>query len=213
MHRIFSYVFGIIFWIVFASSLYAADAPTADVSSSSSGKTELTIKVVKTIDSTKIRIVFTESIDLTSVILKIAKQSDNSSLTIASITGVTDSPEAIDVSIDDELEEGSSYSLTIIAAISLSWATVTDGANALKDFVTPIPLKKAVKSFNAPANPSAVLTETPVKPVVPTSTPTTEKEDEILVPTEELPLTGMNPLLLLIIIFPVAYIFLRKKAL
>ena len=39
-----------------------------------------------------------------------------------------------------------------------------------------------------------------------------EEEEETPVPTEELPLTGMNSLFFLILAFFLAYIFLKKKA-
>ena len=46
------------------------------------------------------------------------------------------------------------------------------------------------------------------KPVV---APSVNEDEEELVATEELPLTGMNPLVFLFIVLPLAYIFIRKR--
>lgn len=68
----------------------AADTDTGSVSASgtvaSGATTELSVKTVKVLDDKHIRIVFTESIDVESVTLKIAKQSNNSAIRINVLT-------------------------------------------------------------------------------------------------------------------------------
>ena len=184
-------------------------------SSAATPPTDLSVKDVKVLDSTTVRVTFSDSIDLTSMVLKISKQSDNASVTMSDMTWVLDTPESVDIMLSDDLEEGSSYTLTVQAAISLAGATIIDGAGALREFVTPSPLKKSNPKLNAPANAWAVMASSG-KTVV--STP--EKTPVILpppmkkepVPTEELPLTGMNPLFFLVLALPLAYIALRRQA-
>ena len=177
--------------------------------------TDLSVKTVKVLDSSTVRVTFSDSIDLTSMVLKISKQSDNTSVTISDMTWVLDAPESVDIMLSDELEEGSSYTLTVQAAISISGATIIDGAGALREFVTPSPLKKSNPKLGAAANPWAVMVNTgktvissPEKNAV-VVTKASKKEP---IPTEELPLTGMNPLFFLIFALPLAYIALRRQA-
>jgi hypothetical protein len=66
------------------------------------------------------RVVFTEDIEIDSVTLSIRKQSDNSTIGISMLTGVVDAPEAVDLTLDEDLIEASSYSVTVIAAVGLS---------------------------------------------------------------------------------------------
>ncbi len=159
-------------------------------------------------DDKHIRVVFTEAVDIESITLKITKQTDNSNLRIASITWVTDAPEAVDVTLDDELVESNSYSVTAIAAVGISGATITDGALAIKDFATPSPLKKSQVILSAPTNPNAVTIKSS------TTKPKTQEipKKDVLVPTDELPLTGMNPFFLIAIILPLTYFLLRRRA-
>lgn len=198
----------------------AADTDTGSGSASgavASGATaELSVKTVKVLDDKHIRIVFTESIDVESVTLKIAKQSNNSAIRINVLTWVTDAPEAVDLTLEDLLTEGSAYSVTVLAAVGTSGSTITDGAQALKDFVTPDPLKKSAPTLSAPPNPAAVITtstgeDEKVTPPLEVKKPEPKKDTPA--PTEELPLTGMNPLWMLLIVFPFAYMILRKRSL
>ena len=100
------------------------------------------------LDSTNIRVTFSEDIDITSIVLKISKQSDSSAVTIGNVKAVENAPDDIDVELDTELEEGSSYTLTVLAAVAKGGATIIDGAGALREFVTPSPLKKAVTQLH-----------------------------------------------------------------
>ncbi len=207
MLRIFSLIPLFLFIAWFTFSVHAVESDTT---------TELSLKSVSVLDSKKVRITFSDGIDMTSIVLKISKQSDNSSIVISDMALVKNIPESVDLILSEDLEEWSSYTLTVQAAIGTSGSTIIDGAGALKEFVTPSPLKKANPVLNAPANPGAVLSdnETKVTPDPVTSdgeNSTIVPEEEVPVPTEELPLTGMNPLIFLVLILPFAYIFLRKK--
>lgn len=204
MLRFFSLLFfGLtLIWFPFISQAVEQDTST-----------ELSLKSVSVVDSKKVRITFSDGIDMTSIVLKISKQSDNSTVVISDMSPVKDIPESVDIILTDDLEEWSSYTLTVQAAIGTSGSTIVDGAGALKEFVTPSPLKKATTVLNAPPNPTAVVaqddpeeTETPVEEDVPV-----EPVEETPVPTEELPLTGMNPIIFLLFALPFSYILLRKK--
>ena len=207
MLRIFSLISLFLFITWFAFSVQAVATDTS---------TELSLKSVSVIDSKKVRITFSDGIDMTSIVLKISKQSDNSSVSIGDMALVKDMPESVDLILSDDLEEGSSYTLTVQAAIGTSGSTIIDGAGALKEFVTPSPLKKANLVLNAAANPGAVLSNNGIK-ATPDGTPPDAEEvpQEVAVetplPTEELPLTGMNPLIFLVLVLPFAYILLQKK--
>jgi LPXTG-motif cell wall-anchored protein len=123
----------------------------------------------------------------------------------------------VDIKLTDLIEEGSSYTLTIVSAISEDGVVIKDGAQALKEFTPPIPLKRSLITFNAPSNPNAVIVKdtpainTPViitPPVAQTQTGAPEIKDK------ELPLTGTNPALFAGIALIAALILLlkRKKA-
>jgi methionine-rich copper-binding protein CopC len=77
--------------------------------------TPLSVSSVKVTDNQHVRINFSESIDPESVVLKITKQSDNSTIKLDSIKKIDGSPESIELVLDDELVEASSYTLTVIA--------------------------------------------------------------------------------------------------
>ncbi len=225
-------LFVLLFSVVMMDMIPSASAailPPEAISGSTASATTSTASVaivsVKAIDDMKIRATFTDDMDIASVRAKLTKQSDSSAIRVLSVTGVTDMPNAVDVLLASSIQEGSAYILTIISGVSTDGRAITDGALAIKDFITPVPLKKAEIVLNAPMNPNAVSTTTPV--VVATGTATLAKTGMALIPptapksttgalsvaeTKELPLTGMNPFLLLIVAFIGTYFFVRKRA-
>ena len=147
--------------------------------------------------------------------LKITKQGDNSAIKIASMTGSKTDDTIVRITLESELQEWSAYTLTAISAIGKDGSLIKDGALALKDFVTPIPLKRPEPVLSAAPNPNAILVKTgtattTVAPERPLVTQPTVKS-QVIPPTKELPLTGMNPFYLLIVILPIALFFMRKK--
>lgn len=182
--------------------------------SSDTNETSLELKSLKVVDSRTIRALFSEDIDATSVVLKIAQQSNNSAVDVALVNQVADTPDTVDITLDEDLEEGTSYTMTILAAVGVAGSTITDGASALKEFVTPSPLKKSEDALNAPKNPTAVTVkeETPKVTPVEEEIPVEEKNVEEVLPTEELPLTGMNPVMFLLIACAIAFLFLKRKS-
>lgn len=201
-----SFVLSSYVWWAASGTDILADTPAVVTSTGP----DLSLSIVKVIDDKNIRVVFTEAVDVESITLKLTKQTDNSTLRIATLTWVADSPEAVDVVLDDEMTESNSYSITAIAAVWISWSTITNGALAIKDFTASKPLKKSQIVLSAPANPNAVVVKPVVSEVKPK--PVEVPKQEVPVPTEELPLTGMNPFLLIVIILPLAFFLLRRRA-
>ncbi len=170
-------------------------------------------------DDTHLDITFSLPVSLDTLKLKIVKQSDASSVKIVSLSGSAENPSIIQVTLETVLLPGTAYTLTVVSAVGNDGSVIRDGALALKDFVTPSPLPVYVAILSAAPNPNAVLvktgSETP-QPVlttkeIPTVTPQVVVKKDPKVEIIELPLTGMNPLFLLIVIFPLVLFILRKK--
>jgi methionine-rich copper-binding protein CopC len=75
----------------------------------------LSVTSVKVTDDKHIRINFSEAIDSDSVVLKVMKQSDNTTIKLDAISAIADSPQSVEITLDDTLVEASSYTLTVIA--------------------------------------------------------------------------------------------------
>ena len=112
-----------ILFSVTSSFVFSAES-TAGLGDTSSA---LEMKTLKVLDSSNIRILFSEAVDPTSVVLKIAKQSDNSSIDITEIITTIDDADSLDVKLDEDLDEGTSYTMTVLAAVGVSGSTITDG--------------------------------------------------------------------------------------
>jgi hypothetical protein len=199
-------------------ALFAATG-TTDNSGSTLTQTgnDLTIANIITQDDAHVTVEFNQNIIPASVRLRITKQSSGENIKLDSITGSTLTPTSVDVKLTDLLEEGSSYTLTIVSAISEDGIVIKDGAQALKEFSPSIPLKRSsLITFNAPTNPNAVIVkETPPATVTPAKTiPTTVTQSGAVVKDQELPLTGTNPILFVFIAlaFSFALLLKRKKA-
>lgn len=193
-----------------------------NVTSASTSTASVFVVSVKALDELHARATFSDDMDISSVRAKLTKQSDSSVIRVVSLTGVTDVPNAVDITLATPIQEGSAYVLTIVSGVSTDGRAIRDGALAIKDFITPVPLKKAELVLNAPPNPNAVTSssaitgtttvppKTTVAPVVPPKNGTGGVASVAI--TKELPLTGMNPFLLILFAFAVTYFFVRKKA-
>ena len=97
-----------------------------------------------------------------------------------------------------------------MSAISETNVVIKDGADALKEFSTPALLKKSTPALNAPANPNAVMVQVDTGASQPTATGNTDTK---LPDVKELPLTGMNPEIFLIIaaLIALAIVTFRRK--
>ncbi len=185
----------------------------------------LHIKDIISKDLSSLNLVFGEKVQVDTVKVKVVKQSDNSSVDVGDITAEKDAKmiDTVKISFTSDLEGGTSYKLTVISATSESWKNIKEWVDAIKEFATPIKAPVAVAqnkptestmTLNAPDNKSAVLsTATPTPTPVPTKTvtpPVTPPAVEVP-KAPSLPVTGMNPLFLLIIALPVALLFLVKR--
>lgn len=210
----------VLLWSMSFFEIVSADTPSsADATSFTQVTNNLSIVSVIPIDDMHIRLTFSEDITPESVKIQLTKQSDHTNIRIDSLTGVTDTPNSVTASLMSPLQEGSSYSVTILAAIAKSGSMISDWALAIKDFITPIPLKKSnPPTLNAPSNPNAVVANsgniTPVQNnsiTVVSQSGASVKPPVKELPPKELPLTGMNPLFLLLLILPFSYFFLKKR--
>jgi hypothetical protein len=148
------------------------------------------------VDDAHVTIAFNQDVVLESVRVRITKQSDGSNVKIDTITGSLLGKNTVTVNLGDLLEPTTAYKITIVSAISESNVVIKDGADALREFSTPALLKKSTPEFNAPANPNAVMVKTDTGMNQPTAT---GKIDTKVPEPKELPLTGMNPTIFLLI--------------
>jgi len=217
------YIFTLLTFACFVSSVSsvsAAETPSLSgtTTTQESSVAELNLESITALDDMHIRVTFSEPVEIDTLKLKITQQLDNSTLKFLSLTGVVDDEFSIDINLESELKEGSAYTLTVISAIGLDGALIKDGALALRDFVTPSPLKKYEVQLNAPANPNAVLVKTgtisSATGTAPTITPLPASAPPVvpLKDVKELPLTGMNPLYILAFLLPVVLIWMRRRA-
>lgn len=215
------YIFTIllsVFLLLVGTSVSAAVEDTS-LSGWINTATETTLSLVSLnpVDTLHVNVTFSEAVDIKTMRLKIAKQSDNSTLRIASLTGSTQDSSTVVVTLETDLQEWSAYTLTVVSAIGQSGAVITDGALALRDFITPVPLKKYEIEMNAPSNPNAVLVQSATWVSSASGLPnlrpvnTATGKEQAIPPSKELPLTGMNPLFLLFLILPITFFFVRKK--
>lgn len=173
-------------------------------------------------DDAHIQLEFTQNIIVDSVRIRIAKQSDGTNIKVESLTGVLNTPSNVFVTLTDLLESDETYTLTLISALSDKWVTITDGTDALSEFIAPNPLKQSMVVFDAAPNPEATIVTSEVAPPVETTTetagtevkvetPVVEPVKETLPENTELPLTGMNPLFFIIISSLIAIGFIIRK--
>lgn len=190
------------------------DASSTSTELTSSGETEspLILDSITVQDDMHVLVSFNQSIVVEAVRVRITKQSDGSVMKIDKVTSVVDAPKSVLVALSDVLEEWATYTLTVMSAISEGGVVIKEGADALKEFTAPAPLKKSLVTFNAPSNPNAVIavvatgsTPTATASGKASTTPTTD--------VKELPLTGMNPIIFLIIAGGLALLLIsRRKA-
>lgn len=218
------YFFLILLWL--SSILMAFHSVSALESASGTSEEVLPELVLLTVipeDNLHVQVRFSEPVDLLTAKLKLTKQSDNSTLKIASLTGGSQE-NIIVMNLETELQEGSAYTLTVVSAVGESGSVIRDWALALRDFVTPVPLKQYEIVVNAPPNPNAVIvgsveTGSVVDTTVQNTNSTIASSSgapastgaNVQIPvSQELPLTGMNPLYFLILVLPIAF-FLTKR--
>ncbi len=203
-------------WNIWAESWTVSSSSGTNISTGSTNS--LLLSGVTVDDDTHINMNFTQNIVIESVRIRIAKQSDGTNIKVDSLTGILDMPKSLSVTLVDLLEAWESYTITIISALSDQWIAITEWSDALSEFTTPKPLKQSLIVFNAPTNPTAV-TSTSIEASV--SNPnnnitdvagSSTDEAEPTIANEELPLTGTNPLIFLIISWILALIIvLRRK--
>lgn len=86
---------------------------------------ELVLLTVIPEDNLHVQVRFSEPVDLLTAKLKLTKQSDNSTLKIASLTGGSQE-NIIVMNLETELQEGSAYTLTVVSAVGESGSVIRD---------------------------------------------------------------------------------------
>ena len=94
MKSLFKSIFSLLLVCLTCTSLFAASVPAP-----------LSVKSVKVTDNKHIRISFSEAIDPESVVLKVVKQSDNSTIKLDAVSAVQNERESVDLTLDDVLVE------------------------------------------------------------------------------------------------------------
>lgn len=203
-------IFSFFLWV---SSLHGAElANTGSMQMIATGTVENPLLVAGTSveDDTHLMVNFNQEVIQESVRIRVTKQSDGSNVKIDTLTWATSGDKkTVAVVFSDLLEPNTTYKITIVSAISQSGVVIKDGADALYEFSTSSTLKRSTPILNAPANPNAVIVTTKTGSEN-TLTGTNAEKQQI----EELPLTGMNPALFLLIALLIAFwiVSLRKKA-
>lgn len=218
MRNLLWYVFVTLVWVgAFAVSSFAATGTSTESGAINLLEWELSVSNIITQDDANIKVEFNDPIIVSSVRLRITKQSSSENIKIDTITGSELDTKSVDVKLSDLLEEGSVYTLTVVSAISEDGVVIKDGAQAIKEFTPASPLKRSLVTFNAPNNPNAVVVaeskeeittkeeETQLNPIFSSGAEVPIKEDE-------LPLTGMNPVFFILIAcwFSLALLLKRK---
>ncbi len=176
----------------------------------------LLLSAITAQDNMHILVSFNQSVVPEAVRVRIAKQSDGSTIRVDEVTGVRNTPKNVLVALSDTLTEWATYTLTVVSAISESGVVIKEWSDALKEFTAPTPLKSSIVVFNAPSNPNAVVATGASMVPSTSSSWATGTGTKVTTPSKaatELPLTGMNPLLFLIIAGGLAFVLLfRRKA-
>ncbi len=155
MKYIFTLLISVAIFVAAPVFLFAASGDMTSANGFSENST-LSLDSISVVDDLHVNVTFSEMVDISTLKLKLTKQSDNSNIKLASLTGSLEGQNDIIITLESELQEGSAYTLTVISAIGENGSVITDGALALRDFITPMPLKKYEVVLNAPSNPNAV---------------------------------------------------------
>lgn len=213
-----SLVLGSIFLMASSISLYAESwdvdvVSTIDVDSSIVIENPLLVESITTPDDAHIILQFNQPIIQESVRARITKQMNESNVRIESFTWGADN-QSIQIILSDILEADTAYKMTVISAISDGGIIIKDGADGLKEFTTPKDLARFAPEIvlNAPNNPNAVvITATGGENTQASSGVVTEEPKLVSETAEELPLTGIDTTLFVIIASVLAFILIVRR--
>lgn len=217
----FLLVSGILLSLVSLTWAYAASGDTETASQTSTEsvvtiETPLLVETIKVEDDAHVTVVFNQDIIRESVRVRISKQSDESNVRIESFTGGTDA-RSVSVILADTLNFDTAYKMTIISAISEDGIIIKDGADGIKEFTTPVDLKKYEEApivLNAPNNPNAVLVASSGSTDTVASSGTNLPKPATVTPsetTDELPLTGMDSTIFIAIAAALGLILILRR--
>lgn len=208
--------------LISTTGIYAADSWTttltwvAQESSSQTTNKNLLIEKIDPVDTQHIDIVFNQAVIRESVRVRVTKQSDESNVRIDSFTG-GENTSIVSVVLAEPLIAGTAYKLTIVSAISDIGIIIKDGADGIKEFTTAENLKTWMPPLNAPTNTNAIKITSweagtsSTGTTLPKTSSGTEKKESLAETAKELPLSGMNSTLLIILAWFIAWIFLLRR--
>lgn len=209
---LFSVVSAFVLSLVFVWSLSAASGDST-TGVSLPVENPLLVAEITPVDDSHITLSFNQDIIRESVRVRITKQSDESNVRIESFTGGKDA-KSISVTLSDTLETSTSYKMTIISAISDAGIIIKDGADGIKEFTTPTTLKKYSLTLSAPTNPTAVMA-TGAKVATGSTGAVLPKPTDVKVTpsetTKELPLTGVDSTLFVIVAAVLALFIISRR--
>jgi LPXTG-motif cell wall-anchored protein len=152
---------------------------------------------------------FSSPVGTTPVTLKISKTLDNSAVAVATTTVDPIDPKKVTVALAGTLDPSSSYSVTVISAKDANGASIQEGVNAVKEFVTSPNLAGAT---TAPVALNAAPTESGAT----LSGATASGASVSVTEAAALPATGAKENLLLLLAavlsFGIVYIARKKRA-
>lgn len=201
------------------------------VSVSAQEENKLGITMVDAVAPNKIDIYFTEAIEPESLRVTVENQTTKNFLNVVNYESSTEVDWLNHIYLDSDLSESTAYKLTVNSVISKNGSTITEGIDAIRDFVTPARfLNDSVDVLNAPDNKTAIVVETNESTVTPevettTSTENTTIDSDIVTEnatkenkpanTDNLPATGMETGIYIIAILAILTIIMfssRKRA-
>ncbi len=199
---------------VFVSALSAATGDS-DTGTSLPIENPLLVEKITAVDDSHITLTFNQDVIRESVRVRVTKQSDEQSVRIESFTGGSDA-KSINITLSDTIETSTSYKMTIISAISDAGIIIKDGADGIKEFTTQTTLKKYSLTLSAPTNPTAVMASGSKVGSGSTGTVLPKPNDVKKTPTpsetaKELPLTGVNSTLFVILAAAIALFVIARR--
>lgn len=146
--KVFKIIFALIFLFV-NFSLVNSQEITAN---------SLSINMVDAVSPNKIDIYFSEAIESDSLRVSIENQTDKNFLDISEYKKSENIAWLSHIYLKSPLKESTAYKLTVNSVISTNGNTISEGIDAIRDFVTPARFVES-EILNAPDNNTAVSVE------------------------------------------------------
>lgn len=215
-------VFKIIFTLIFLFANFSL------VNSQEITTNSLSINMVDAVSPNKIDIYFSEAIESDSLRVSIEDQTNKNFLDITEYKKSENIAGLNHIYLSSPLKESTAYKLTVNSVISTNGNTISEGIDAIRDFVTPARFVES-EILNAPDNNTAVSVEIPseenisteesVQPKIDTETKTGSTNNSgstnSPTPTDNLPSTGVETgiyILAILVVLSIIMVSAKRKA-